>query len=117
MSKTYRDLIAWQLGMDLAAACYELTKTLPVTERFGLVSQINKAAVSVPANIAEGYGRSTHADFRRFLGYSNGSLKEVETHLAICVRVNLLPAQTIAPTLGLADRTGAVIRQLARSLQ
>jgi len=82
-----------------------------------LVPQINKAAVSVPANIAEGFGRPTHGEFRQFLGYSNGSLKEVETHLALCIRVKLLPAETVAPVLGLADRTGAVIRKLSGSLR
>ena len=117
MAKTYRDLIAWQLGMDLATASYQLTKLLPPTERFGLAVQINKAAVSIPANIAEGYGRGSHGEFRQFLGYSNGSLKEVETHLAICLRVGLLPAETTAPALGLADREGAVIRQLSRTLK
>lgn len=117
MPNTHRDLVAWQLAMDLAEACYALTKTLPATERFGLVPQINKAAVSVPANIAEGFGRPTHGEFRQFLGYSNGSLKEIETHLALCIRVKLLPAEAVAPVLGLADRTGAVIRKLGQSLR
>ena len=57
MAKTHRDLVAWQLGMELAQTCYTLSRSLPATERFGLVSQINRSAVSVPANIAEGYGR------------------------------------------------------------
>ncbi len=103
--------------MDLAEACYILTRSLPTSERFGLVSQINRAAVSIPANVAEGYGSLTHGEFRQFLGYSNGSLKEVETHLALCIRVKLLPAEAVAPVLGLADRTGAVIRKLGQSLR
>lgn len=117
MPNTHRDLVAWQLGMDLAEACYALSKSLPPSERFGLVPQINKAAVSVPANIAEGFGRPTHGEFRQFLGYANGSLKEIETHLALCLRVQLLPAERVAPILGLADRTGAVIRKLSLSLR
>ena len=100
-----------------AEACYALTKALPATERFGLVPPIDKAAVSVPANSAEGFGRPTHGEFRPFLGYSNGSLKEIETHLTLCIRVNLLPVETVAPVLGLADRTGAVIRKRGQSLR
>lgn len=117
MPKTCRDLVAWQLGMELAEACYGLTKALPPSERFGLAAQINRAAVSIPANIAEGYGRPTHGEVRQFLGYSNGSLKEVETHLALCIRVRLLSAESVAPVLGLCDRAGAVIRKLAESLR
>jgi four helix bundle protein len=117
MAKTYRELVAWQLGMDLAKVCYGLTKALPSDERFGLVSQINRAAVSVPANIAEGFGRAGKAEFARFLAIANGSLKELETHLELCVRCELLQPAAVAPALGIADRTGAVIRRLGQSLK
>ena len=116
MPNSYRELIAWQLAMDLVEACYVLTKSLPDTERFGLVSQINRAAVSVPANIAEGFGQRSHAEFRNLLGYANGSLKEIETHLAICVRLELLSPAAALPAQSLADRTGAVMRKPIASL-
>lgn len=116
MPNSYRDLIAWRLAMDLVEACYVVTRTLPDTERFGLISQINRSAVSVAANIAEGFGRRTHGEFKNFLGYANGSLKELETHLAICVRLRLVAPDAALPVQSLADRTGAVLRKLAASL-
>ena len=112
----HRDLVAWQLGMELAAGVYELVKLLPAAERFGLQLQLRKAAGSVPANIAEGYGLVTKAQFLKHLNIANGSLKEVETHLELTIRVGLLEPGTVAPTLQLADRLGAVIRGLRRSL-
>lgn len=117
MPKTHRDLVAWQLGMELAQTCYLLSKLLPSHERFGLVSQITRSATSIPANIAEGYGRGGRPEFARFLGIANGSLKELETHLELCIRCQLLQPTAVAPALGLADRTGAVIRRLAQSLK
>lgn len=115
MPTTHRDLVAWQLGMELAEQCYLLVRNLPSTERFGLRTQITRAAVSVPANIAEGYGRRSRGDFARFLRIANGSLKELETHVELCVRCDLLPANATAAVLALATRTGAVLRGLTQS--
>ena len=102
--------------MDLAAAVYELVKQLPNTERFGLSLQLTKAAGSVPANIAEGYGLMSKAQFRKYLRIANGSLKEVETHLELAVRVGLLPESSVSFALQIAARLGAVIRGLGQSL-
>lgn len=102
--------------MDLVEACYTLTRLLPDSERFGLVSQLQRAAVSVPANVAEGFARPSHSQFRQFLGYADGSLKEIETHLAICVRLNYIAPDAAMPVQSLADRAGAVIRRLSQSL-
>jgi four helix bundle protein len=115
--RTHRSLIAWQLGMDLAAESYRLANILPAVERFGLASQIRRAGASIPANIAEGYGRTTKGEFRRFIDISNGSLKELETHFELAVRVQLLDVAAIASAMGLADRTGAVLRKLRESLR
>ena len=112
----HRDLIAWQLGMDLATAVYDLVKQLPTTERFGLRLQLTKAAGSVPANIAEGYGLITKPQFRKHLFIANGSLKEVETHLELAIRVGLLTDSSTASSLQIAARLGAVIRGLCQSL-
>ena len=80
----------WKAAMDLAVDIYQVTKTLPREERYGLAAQLNRAAVSVPSNIAEGAGRETNRDKRRFLIDARGSLNEVETQLEICRRLNYL---------------------------
>ncbi|MGQ0633168.1 MAG: four helix bundle protein [Planctomycetaceae bacterium] len=100
---SYRDLQVWQRGMDLVVACYRLAKRFPDEERFGLVSQLQRAAVSVPANIAEGRGRSTTRDFLRHLSIACGSLAELETHIAIGVRLGYVQSLDIEPILAEAD--------------
>ena len=117
MAKTHRELVAWTLAMDLAAGAYAVARRLPSTERFGLAAQIRGAAASVPANIAEGFGRDGRREFARFLAIANGSLKELETHLELCVRCELLAPTEVDRVLRLADRTGAVIRRLSQSLR
>jgi four helix bundle protein len=77
--ESYQDLQVWQKAMDLVIECYRLTQRFPANEQYGLTSQIRRAAVSVPANIAEGFGRWYSKEFVRFLLTTNGSLKEVET--------------------------------------
>ncbi len=114
--RTHRTLIAWQLAMDLAAESYRLAGALPPTERYGLASQIRRAGASIPANIAEGYGRTTKPEFRRYTEIANGLLKELETHLELAVRVQLFEAAAIIPAMVLADRAGAVLRKLRESL-
>lgn len=83
MSKSHRDLIVWQKALSLVKATYQLTSSFPKQEIFGLTSQIRRAAVSVPSNIAEGYGRRSDGDFARFILISRGSLLELETQLLI----------------------------------
>jgi four helix bundle protein len=115
--QSYRDLQVWQKGMDLAVACYIETQSLPVDERFGLVSQIRRAAASVPANIAEGYGRENRGEFIQFLRVAQGSLKELETHLLLTQRVHPKSASGISVLLPAADELGKMLRALIRSLQ
>jgi four helix bundle protein len=78
---------------------------------------VTRVAISIPANIAEGYGRETRGDYVRFLRVSQGSLKELETHLLLAERVSLVPSVQIAPVLALADDLGRMLRSLIRSLQ
>ena len=82
---SYRDLVVWQKAMTLVSSVYQLTRSFPDFERFGLTSQIQRAAVSIPSNIAEGQGRLATKEFRQFLGIARGSLKELETQLLISI--------------------------------
>ncbi|MCA5005056.1 four helix bundle protein [Sphingobacterium bovistauri] len=77
----FRDLVVWQKAMDLANSVYMSTENLPVAEKFGLLSQIRRSAVSICSNIAEGAGRNTKGEFIQFLGIANGSAYELETQL------------------------------------
>lgn len=88
--KGYKDLIVWQKSVDLVCLVYEVTKTFPKEEIYGLASQIRRAAVSVPSNIAEGQARRSTAEFRYFLSIARGSLAEVETQLIIADRLHLI---------------------------
>ena len=87
--RSYRDLVAWQRARDLVREVYLLTATFPVGERFGLVSQMDRAAVSVLSNIAEGYGRATTQDYLHFLRIARGSACELETQLVLAEDLGL----------------------------
>ena len=115
--RSYRDLRVWQAGMGLAEACYLLTKRFPKDELFGMTAQIRRAATSVPANIAEGYGRNSRGEYGQFLRISQGSLKELETHLMLSSRVGLLAPPETNSILEECDRLGKMLHRLIRSLQ
>lgn len=112
----YRDLIAWQRGVDLAEQAYRLTSRFPRDELYGLTSQIRRAATSIPANIAEGYGRQTPSAYANHLRIAQGSLKELETHLIVAERVGIIPPDGAAALLTLCDEEGRILLALARSL-
>jgi len=88
--KTYRDLIVWQKSMELVAEVYQITKIFPREETYGLTSQIRRCAVSIPSNIAEGYGRKSTHDYLRFLQIAIGSLYEMQTQLEIAVNLEYM---------------------------
>jgi four helix bundle protein len=113
---SYRDLAAWQQAVDLAAAVYEQTRQWPKDELYGLVSQARRSAVSVAANIAEGYGRENLGSYVQFLRIAQGSLKEVETHLLIAERVGVAGSGDVAPLLQQAETVGKILRALIRKL-
>lgn len=115
--KSYRDLQVWRVAMDVAEDVYVLTKSFPNSETYGMATQIRRAAVSVAANIAEGHGRETSGAFVNFLRMSQGSLKELETHLLLAVRVGLLDRDDIEPAMQMCDELGRMLRSLIRSIQ
>ncbi len=116
-ARNYRDLVAWQRAMDLVEGVYGLARRLPSDELFGLISQMRRAVVSVPSNIAEGEGRNSPNDFARFLAIANGSLREVETQLFIAVRLKYLANDDITNAISLCEETGRIINGLKRNLQ
>jgi four helix bundle protein len=113
---SYRDLIVWQKGMDLAVAVYRLTASFPIEERYGMTSQIRRSSASVPANIAEGYGRESAGAYAQQLRVAQGSLKELETHILLANRVGLVDADAITPLMQLSEEVGKMLRSLIRTL-
>lgn len=95
MAQGYKDLIVWQKAMDFVVQIYEVTSFLPTSEKYSLISQITRAAVSVPANIAEGYSRKGRKEYVHFLHIAYGSLAEVETYVEIMKRLKYLNANQI----------------------
>lgn len=93
----FKDLKIWQKGMDIAEKCYFLTKVFPKDELYGIIQQIRKSAVSIPANIAEGYGRRSTPEYIRFLNIAQGSVNELETHVILSYRVGLSKQEDIEP--------------------
>ncbi len=115
--KNYRDLEVWQLSMDLAEHCYRLTKRFPRAELFGLAGQIRRAAGSVPANLAEGHGRQHTKEFINHISIARGSLKELETHLMLAHRVELLDEEALQELMARTDRISRMLAGLRASLQ
>ena len=115
--RDYRDLEVWQAGVGITRRIYELTEAMPPTERYGLTSQIRRAAVSIPANIAEGWGRRYRKDFIQFLRQANGSRTELETHLFIAAELGLLAKEEVDPILQDLWLLGRQLVSLERSLR
>jgi four helix bundle protein len=110
-------LKVWQEAMGLAELAYRLTRRFPREEVYGMTSQIRRSAASIAANIAEGHGRENSGVFVQHLRVSQGSLKELETHLMLATRVNLAKEEDVAPFLKRCDDLGKMIRSLIRSIQ
>ena len=113
--KGYEDLTVWQKSMDLAAN-YALGPLMPKSELFGMTSQMQRAASSVPANIAEGYQRGTRKDYARFISIARGSLAETETFLMLAMRIGHLPAGDATPCLEAAREVGRMLTSLKQKL-
>lgn len=115
--KSYRDLVAWQKAFALGIGVYRLTKMLPDAERFGLISQLRRGAVSVASNIAEGYGRQSTVDYIRFLRIARGSLYELDTQMLFAVELGYVEAEVCAPLQDQLNECGRILAGLIRSLE
>ena len=115
--RNYRDLKVWQRGVGLVAQCYRITALFPRTECYGLVSQIRRAAVSIPSNIAEGNGRDHLGDYLRHLSFASGSLKELETQLWIANRLDFIDEPRLDEVLVGTAEVGRMLSGLKRSLR
>lgn len=110
-------MIVWQKAMDLVVICYKISETFPKDEIYGLSSQLKRAAVSVPANIAEGHGREGLGEYIHFLGVAQGSLRETETHLLIADRLSLADRNNLSQALNLSDEVSKMLGSLLRGLK
>lgn len=116
--RDHRNLRAFQLADELALLVYRETSGFPKEEMFGLTSQVRRAAVSVASNIAEGCGRSTDADFLRFLDMANGSLRELQYQISLAQRLGYLPSQSsLATDDSVLFEAGRVLHGLIRSMR
>lgn len=115
--RNYQDLIAWQKAMDLVEDVYKASSDFPREEIYGLTSQIRRASVSIPSNIAEGQGRRTTLDFLRHLSIAYGSLREVETQIMIAQRLRYITQARLEDVMSLAGEVGKLLNGLMASLE
>jgi len=113
---SFRDLKTWQAGMSLAAEVYQISRDWPKDELYGFTSQARRAAASIPANIAEGYGRESRGSYAQFLKIARGSLRELETHLLLAERVGVARPGTCQTCLDRADELGRMLHSQIRRL-
>lgn len=115
--KNYRDLRVWQFSLALAKQIYSLTSRFPAQERFGLVSQMRRSAVSIPSNIAEGHARLGAREFLHFISIAMGSVAELETHVYLCQELGFLSSGDIDGILKETEAISKMLRGLQKSLE
>jgi four helix bundle protein len=115
--QSYRDLEVWQKAMELVVECYQITKSFPKNEVFGLASQLQRAAVSIAANISEGHARQHTKEFLQSLSIAYGSLAELETHIEIAKRLGYIAAETAVELIDKTSTIGRMLNGLRRSLE
>ncbi len=113
---TYKDLIVWQKAMEMAIALYPIVKRLPKEETYALGDQMRRAAISIPSNIAEGFGRNSKKEYLQFLYIANGSVYELETQLLLCVQIKYLTEVEIQPVISLLSEIGKIIMTITKKL-
>ena len=113
----FKKLTIWTTGLEIALQCYKLTSKFPTAEKFGLTAQMNRAAVSISSNIAEGSGRGSRIDFNRFVQMAIGSLYELQTQSHIAAALNFSPQDEINKFLNLLDQEGAMLTAFSKFLK
>ena len=114
--RNYRDLVVWQKAMGMVTGAYQLTKEFPKEEMYGLTSQLRRSAVSVPSNIAEGYGRKSTQDYLRFLNIANGSLFELQTLLEISRNLEYIPEDSFQTHFDISREVERMLSSLIRKV-
>ncbi len=112
----YKDLVVWQKSIDLAKVIYTATNNMPRSEQYGLVSQMRRAAISIPSNIAEGSKRGTRKDFRSFLLNAYGSGAELETQIILTLELSLAKKEDYAPAIELLSEIMRMLNRMTKSL-
>lgn len=115
--RSYRDLKVWNKAVDLVVACYRLTVKFPKHETYGLASQIQRSAASVPANIAEGHGRHSLGDYLHHLSIARGSLMETETHIIVAQRLAYITEAELDSALARSEEVSRMLAGLAEALR
>jgi four helix bundle protein len=115
--KSYQDLIAWQRAISLVVDAYGLTTHFPGHEIYGLTSQLRRASVSIPSNIAEGHGRASQGEFLQFLGHARGSLCEVQTQIFIAHRLGYITQEQEEAIISRTDELGRILSGLISSIE
>ena len=115
--RSFKDLIAWQRSIQLVVATYEITRLLPDWERFELASQMRRAAVSVPSNIAEGHERRSRREYAHYLSISSGSLAELETQFTVSEVIGHVDSQQLKKARGYAEEVSRMIWAIERGLR
>jgi four helix bundle protein len=113
----YQDLKVWQMGVEIALSVYQLTRAFPQSEVYGLSSQMRRAAVSIPSNIAEGHSRGQTKDLIRFLAIAKGSVSELETQLLIAEKLGYADRQQLVRLTGMLDEESRMLAGLQRSMK
>ncbi len=108
----HRDLVVWQKSMQFVTRVYGVTRNFPRDEKFGLMAQVRRAAVSIPSNLAEGHGRTSPGEFQPFISISRGSLLEVETQLEIACNLGYIDAVTLSALLAESSEIGRMLTGL-----
>ena len=114
--KTFEDLIIWQKSIVLTKQIYTITRKFPKEEIYGLSNQLRRASVSVASNIAEGYGRITRNDYKRFLSFSFGSTFEIQTQLIICIEIGIINNEDFNESMMLSKEISAMLYAIIKKL-
>ncbi len=115
--KSYQDLEVWQKAINLVILCYQISKSFPKNETYGLISQLQRAAVSIPTNIAEGHARQSSKEFLHFISISYGSLAELETLILIAYRLDYIDDKQSKQLMNKTTEIGRMINGLRKSIK